>query len=49
MADKCKEVKYISGASCNGEITREKSIKKEVRYKQTQKGLKIGYRKVKPI
>ena len=31
MADKCKEAKYILSASCNKEITREKSVKKEVR------------------
>ena len=49
MADKYREVKYTSGASYNKEVTREKSIRKEVRYKRTQRGLKIGRRKVKPI
>ena len=34
IADKCRKVKYILGASCNGEITREKSVKKEVKYKR---------------
>ena len=33
MADKCSEVKYMLGVSCNKEITREKSVRKEVRYK----------------
>jgi hypothetical protein len=46
MADKCREVKYILGASYNKEITREKSIRKKARYKQTR-GLKIRCRKVK--
>ena len=32
MADKCREAKYILGASYNKEITREKSIIKEVKY-----------------
>ena len=49
MADKYREVKYILGIFCNREITREKNIKKEVRYEQIQGGLKIRYRKVKPI
>ena len=49
MADKYREVKYTLSMSCNREITREKSIKKEVRYKQIQRGLKIKYKKVKPI
>ena len=39
----------MSGVSYNKEITREKSIRKEVRYKQMQGGLKIRYRKVKLI
>ena len=26
MADKCREVKYILGASCNKEMTREKKV-----------------------
>ena len=33
IADKYSEVKYTLGASYNKEITREKSIRKEVRYK----------------
>jgi hypothetical protein len=31
MVDKCREVKYILGVSCNKEITREKSVRKKVR------------------
>jgi len=31
MVDKCSEIKYILGASYNKEMTREKSIIKEVR------------------
>jgi len=31
MADKCSEVKYILGAFCNKEITREKSVIKKAR------------------
>ena len=34
IADKCKKVKYILGASCNKEITKEKSIKKKAKCKQ---------------
>jgi hypothetical protein len=34
IVDKYSEVKYILGASYNKKITREKSIRKEVRYKQ---------------
>ena len=49
MADKRREVEYTSGASCNGEITREKSVRKEARCERTQGGLKIGRGKVKPI
>ena len=49
MADKYKEVKYILGASCNKEIIKKESVGKKIRYKQTQRGLKIRYRKVKPI
>ena len=26
MADKCREVEYTSGASCNEKMTREKSV-----------------------
>jgi len=37
MADKYREVKNTSSASCNKEITREKSVRKEARWKQTQK------------
>ena len=48
MADKYREVKYTSGASCNKEITREKSVKKKVRCERTRE-LKIGRGKVKPI
>ena len=48
IVDKYREVKYISGASYNKEMTREKSIKKKVRCKRTR-GLKIGRGKVKPI
>ena len=36
MADKCSEVEYTSGASCNEEITREKSVRKEARCERTQ-------------
>jgi hypothetical protein len=36
----------MSSISCNKEITREKSIRKKVRYERTQ-GLKIGCGKVK--
>jgi len=46
IVDKCREVKYILGASYNKEITREKSVKKKARYKRTR-GLKIRRRKVK--
>ena len=49
ITDKYKEVKYISSASCNREIIREKSVRKEARYKRTQEGLKIRHKKVKPI
>ena len=28
MADKCREAEYILGASCNKEITKEKSVRK---------------------
>ena len=49
MADKYKEVKYTSGASCNREITKEKSVRKEVRYERMQKGLKIRHKKIKLI
>ena len=31
IVDKCREVKNTSSASCNKEITREKSVRKEVR------------------
>ena len=34
IADKCKEVKYILGTSCNKEMTGEKSVKKKARCKQ---------------
>ena len=37
MADKCREVKNILSASCNKEITREKSVRKEVRWERIQK------------
>ena len=37
MADKCREVENTSSASCNKEITREKSVRKEVRWERTQK------------
>ena len=47
--NKCKEAKNILGTSYNKEITREKSVKKEVRCKQIQGGLKIKYIKIKPI
>jgi len=33
IVDKYREVRYILGASYNKEITREKSIRKKVRYK----------------
>ena len=33
IANKYREVKNISGASYNKEITREKSIRKKARYK----------------
>jgi hypothetical protein len=33
----------------NKEMTKEKSVRKEVRYKQIQRGLKIGCKKVKLI
>ena len=49
MADKYREVEYILGIFYNGEITKEKSIRKEIKYKQIQGGLKIGHRKVKLI
>ena len=29
MADKCSEVEYTSGASCNEEMTREKSVRRK--------------------
>ena len=31
IVDKCREVKNISSASCNKEMTREKSVRKEAR------------------
>ena len=37
----------MSGASCNKEMTREKSVRKKVRCERTR-GLKIRRRKVKP-
>ena len=46
IADKCREVKNILGASYNKEITREKSIRKKARCEQMQ-GLKIRCGKVK--
>ena len=46
---KYKEAKNTSGTFYNKEITREKSIRKEPKYKQIQRGLKIKYKKVKPI
>jgi hypothetical protein len=49
MADKYREVKYTLGMSYNREIIRKESIGKKIRYKQTQKGLKIGCKKVKLI
>ena len=33
IVDKCREVKYTLGASCNKEITREKSVRANVRIK----------------
>ena len=33
IADKYREVKYILGIFYNKEVTREKSIRKKVRYK----------------
>ena len=48
IVDKYREVKYILGASCNKEITREKSVRKKVKSEQTRE-LKIGRGKVKPI
>ena len=33
MVNKYKKVKYTLGASCNEEMTREKSIKKKVKCK----------------
>jgi hypothetical protein len=39
----------MSGMSYNKKMTREKSVRKEVKCKQMQGGLKIRYRKVKPI
>ena len=49
MVDNCREIKYTSGMSYNKEVTREKSVKKEARYKQTYKRLKIKHKKIKPI
>jgi len=46
---KCREAEDMSGASYNKEMTREKSVRKEARYKRMQGGLKIRRRKVKPI
>ena len=46
--NKYREVEDILGASCNKEITREKSKRKEVRCKR-ERGLKIRRGKVKPI
>jgi len=46
MVDKYSEVKYMLGAPCNEEMTREKSIRKKARYKRTR-GLKIRRGKVK--
>jgi len=34
IADKCREVKNMLVVSCNKEITREKSVRKKVKYKQ---------------
>ena len=48
ITNKYREVKNILGASYNKEITREKSIRKKVRCKQTRE-LKIGRGKVKLI
>ena len=39
----------MSGVSYNKEITKEKSVKKETKCKQMQRGLKTKCRKVKPI
>ena len=33
IVDKYRKVKYISGTSYNKKMTREKSVKKEARYK----------------
>jgi len=49
MADKYREVNNTSVVVYNEEITREKSVRKETRYKRTNRGLKIGREKVKPI
>ena len=49
IVDKYKKVKYTSGMSCNGEITKEKSVKKEARYEQMQGELKIRCKKIKLI
>jgi len=34
MVDKCREVENTLGASCNEEMTKKKSVKKEVRCEQ---------------
>jgi len=47
IADKCRKVKNTLVVSYNKEITREKSVRKKARYKQTR-GLKIRHKKVKP-
>jgi hypothetical protein len=47
IANKCREVENTSGASCNGEMTREKSVRKKARCERTR-GLRIGRGKVKP-
>jgi len=39
MADKCSEVEYMLGVSCNKEITKEKSVRKEAKCEQTQRQL----------
>jgi hypothetical protein len=49
IADKCREIEYTLGMFCNEEVTKEESIRKEIRCKQIQKGLKIKYKKVKLI
>jgi len=41
MVDKCREVENTSGVSCNEEMTRKKSVRKEVRCKRERERFNV--------